>query len=123
VGPGVICAETRREPRIPGLGKRVTAGEKGPTASPRSTPRFNLNIPGHETYDSLIAEGWVQGKPCQVTIDTGALVTIARPEIFAGQPERNPSRTYVLQTDSVETIPVFNDAFVELILGRRALGI
>ena len=64
-----------------------------PPASPYSTPRFTLNILGQGRRVSLIAEGWIQGKPCQVTIDTGATVTIARPDIFAGQPERKPSRT------------------------------
>jgi len=32
-------------------------------------------------------------KPCQLTIDTGALVTISRADIVAGKPERKPSRT------------------------------
>jgi predicted aspartyl protease len=70
-----------------------------------------------------MAEGWIQGKPCRVTIDTGASVTIARPNMVAGQPERKPSRTHVLQTASGETIPVLKKALVELTLGRRALRI
>jgi hypothetical protein len=57
-----------------------------------------------------------------VIIDTGASVTIARPDIF-GQPERKPSRAYVLQTSSGETIPVVKEALVELTLGQRALRI
>jgi len=51
-----------------------------------------------------------------VTIDTGASVTIARPDIVAGIPERKPSRAYVLQTASGETIPVLKEALVELTL-------
>jgi len=58
-----------------------------------------------------------------VTIDIGASVTIARPDIVAGQPERKPSRTCVFQTASGETIPLLKKAFVELNLGRRALRI
>jgi hypothetical protein len=50
-------------------------------------------------------------------------VTIARPDIAAGQPERKPSRSYVLQIASEETIPVVYGALVELTLGRRALRI
>jgi hypothetical protein len=58
-----------------------------------------------------------------VIIDTGASVTIARPDIVAEQPERNPSRAYVLQTASGETIPVLKEALVELTLGQLALRI
>jgi hypothetical protein len=56
-------------------------------------------------------------------IDTGASVTIARPDTVTGQPERKPSRAYVLQTESGEAIPVLKKALVELTLGRRALRI
>ena len=58
-----------------------------------------------------------------MTIDTGASVTIARPDMVAGQPEKKPSRACVLQTASGETIPVLKEALVELTLGRRALRI
>jgi predicted aspartyl protease len=55
---------------------------------------------------SLIADGWVQEKPCRVTIDTGASATVARPDVVAGLPERELSQPYVLQTASGETMPV-----------------
>jgi predicted aspartyl protease len=58
-----------------------------------------------------------------VTIDTGASVTIARPDIVAGQPERQLSRAYVLQKASGETIPVIKESQVELTLGRRSIRI
>jgi len=58
-----------------------------------------------------------------VTIDTGASVTIARPDKVSGQFERKPGRNYVLCTASVETIPVLMEAFVELTLERRALRV
>jgi hypothetical protein len=57
-----------------------------------------------------------------VTIDTGTSNTIARPRIVAGQPEGKPSRAYVSQTTSGETIPV-TESLVEQTLWRRALGI
>jgi hypothetical protein len=47
---------------------------------------------------SLIADGWIQEKPCRVTIDTGASATVARPDVVAGLPERELSQPYVLQT-------------------------
>ena len=70
-----------------------------------------------------MAEGWIQGKPCWVTIDTGTTVTIARPDMVAGQPEWKPSRAYVLQTAFGETIPVLKEALVELTLGGQTLRI
>jgi len=42
---------------------------------------------------------------------------------LAGKPERKPSRAYVLQMASGETIPVLKEALVELTLGQRALRI
>jgi hypothetical protein len=58
-------------------------------------------------------------------IDTGASVTIARPDIVAGQPERKPSRIYVLQMASVETILVLKEALLELtgMEGPEDLGV
>jgi hypothetical protein len=41
-------------------------------------------------------EGWIVDKSCLVTTDTGASMTIARPDITAAQPERKPIRPYVL---------------------------
>jgi predicted aspartyl protease len=69
----------------------------------------------------LTADGWIQEKPCRLTIDTGASATVARPDIVAGLPERELSRPYVLQTASGETIPVVKEAHVELTMGRRTL--
>jgi predicted aspartyl protease len=50
-------------------------------------------------------------------------VTVARPDIVAGLPERKLSRPYVLQTASGKTIPVVKEALVELTIGRRTLRI
>jgi hypothetical protein len=52
-----------------------------------------------------------------VTIDTGALVTIAGPDIVVGLPDRKPSRQYVLQMVSLQTFLVVKEALVELTLG------
>jgi hypothetical protein len=40
---------------------------------------------------SLLTQGWVSDKQCTVTVDTGAYVTVARPDIAAGWPERQPN--------------------------------
>jgi hypothetical protein len=58
-----------------------------------------------------------------MSFNTGVSMTIERPDIVAGQPERKPSRPYVLQTAPGETIPVLKEALVELRLGRCALKI
>jgi hypothetical protein len=55
-----------------------------------------------------------------MTSDTGYSVTIARPDIFAGQTERKPSCSNVLQMSSGRTLPVVK---VQLTMGRRALTI
>lgn len=72
------------------------------------------NVLAKGTEESQIAEGRIHEKPCRVTIDTGASVTIAIPDIVAGQPKRKPSRAYVLQMASGETIPFVKVALVEL---------
>jgi hypothetical protein len=53
----------------PGLGKQVSAGVKRVSSalSPPSSV-FTLSVLVQGTSDSLIAEGWILGKPCRVTI-------------------------------------------------------
>jgi hypothetical protein len=73
-----------------------------------------------------------------MTIPTGAYVTIARPDIIAGLPEK-PSRPYVLYTATEntfripggrqnprkpvvpKTLPVLKEVMIELTLERSAL--
>jgi hypothetical protein len=50
-------------------------------------PRFTLNVLTRGTKDRRVADGWIQEKPCCVTIDTGEFVTVARPDIVVGLPE------------------------------------
>jgi hypothetical protein len=40
------------------------------------------------------AKGWVGDKRCLVTMDTGAYVTVARPDITVRWPERQPSQCF-----------------------------
>jgi predicted aspartyl protease len=82
-----------------------------------------LSIITERTGNRLVAQGWVADKPSSVNIDTGAAVTVIRPDIAAGLPEREPSTKCALQTASGETLPILKEAFVTLTLGRRPLGI
>jgi predicted aspartyl protease len=84
-------------------------------------PRFTVKVLAEWAKGRLTADGWIQEKPCRVTIDTGAPATVTRPDIVAGLPERELSRPYVLQMASGETIPVVKEARVELTIGRRTL--
>jgi hypothetical protein len=76
------------------------------------------------TEDRLVADVWMQEKPCRVTIDAGAFVTVARPDIVVGMPERRPGRQCVLQVGSRRTIPVVKEAQVcsERTIPRRERG-
>jgi hypothetical protein len=83
-----------------------------------------------------IAEDWIWTR--QMTIQTGAYVTIARTDIIAGLPEK-PSRPYVLYTVTgktfripddrqnpkhpviLKTLPVLKEVLTELTLGWSAL--
>jgi hypothetical protein len=65
----------------------------------------------------------MQERPCHVTIDAGAFVTVARPDIVVGLPERRPGRQCAQQVGSGRTIPVVKESLVQLTLGQRALNI
>jgi hypothetical protein len=76
---------------------------RGSPAPSTAVPRVTLNVLAKGTDGLLSAEG-IHAKPRRVTIDTGAFVTDARPDIAVGLPERN--RQCVLQMASGETISV-----------------
>jgi hypothetical protein len=75
------------------------------------------------TEDRLVADGWMQERPCHVTIDAGTFMSVARPDIVLGLPESRPGRQRVLQVGSGRTIPVVKDVLVELNLGQQVLKI
>jgi hypothetical protein len=56
-------------------------------------------------------------------VDTGAYVTVVRPDIATGWPERQLSQRFKLQTVSRETLPVLKEVFLTVTLGRRPLKI
>jgi hypothetical protein len=58
-----------------------------------------------------------------VIIDTGASVSIARPDIDAALPVRNTTRSYSLIMASGQTIPIEKEALVDMNLRRCVLNI
>jgi hypothetical protein len=60
--------------------------EEGAAGIITPNPRFSHNVLAQGTSDSLIAQDWIKGKTCRVTLDTGASVTIARHDVAAGKP-------------------------------------
>jgi predicted aspartyl protease len=98
-----------------------TRTRRGVFESPIKPPRYAVKVLAEWAKGSLIADGWIQERPCRVTVDTGASATVARPDIVAGLPERELSRPYVLKTASGETMPVMKKAHVELTMGQRTL--
>jgi hypothetical protein len=56
----------------------------------------------------MVTGDWVGEKPCLMTVDTLAYVTVARPDIAAGWPERHPNQRFTLHTVSGETLSVLN---------------
>jgi hypothetical protein len=80
--------------------------KSGLSESSITPPRSTFKVLAKWAKGSLTAVGWIQEKPCRVTIDNGASVTVARPDIVAGLPESELSWPYVLQTTSGKTIPV-----------------
>jgi hypothetical protein len=87
------------------------------------TPHHALTVNKEYTDPSLFTKGWVGDKPCLVTVDTGAYVTVVRPDIAAGWPERQLRQSFKLQTVSGETLPILKEVFLTLTLGRCPLKI
>jgi hypothetical protein len=52
-----------------------------------------------------------------VNIGTGPSVTITRRDVAARWPDRKPSKSYTLQTESEEVLTILPEASVELALG------
>jgi hypothetical protein len=109
----------QRPPGETGQDPRTRRRVSEPSIEP---PRYAVKVLAEWAEGSLLADGWVQEKPCRVTIDTEASATVARPDVVAGLPERELSQPYVLQTASGGTIPVMKEAHVELTMGRRPLS-
>jgi hypothetical protein len=75
-------------------------------------PHYALTDITEKTDTSLVTQGWVGDKPCRVTVDTGTYVTIARPDIAARWPERQPHPGFKLQTVSGESLPILKEVLL-----------
>jgi hypothetical protein len=118
-----ITTEKRAE-GMANLRETSEGGGKG------KTPAYTLRPPHHaltvitERADtSLVIQDWVGDKPCFVTMDTGAHVTVLRSAIATGLPERQPIQRYTLQTASGEALPIFKEVLLTLTLGWSPLKI
>jgi hypothetical protein len=45
-------------------------------------------MPAKRIYDGQIPEGWIRDKSCRAKVDIVASETMARPDVAAGQTER-----------------------------------
>jgi hypothetical protein len=112
------------------------SGNGGGLAKKGQMPAYTLRTPHHaftiiteNTNPSLVTQGWVGAKPCLVTVDTRAYVTVVRPDIAAGWPERQLNQCFKLQTVSEEVLPILKEVFLTLnltltlTLGQRPLKI
>jgi hypothetical protein len=73
------------------------------------TPHHALTVIKEYTDPTLLTQGWVGDKPYLVTVDTGAYITVVRPDIAAGWPERQLSQCFKLQRVSGETLQVLKE--------------
>ncbi|XP_069674352.1 membrane-associated guanylate kinase, WW and PDZ domain-containing protein 1-like [Periplaneta americana] len=102
--------------------EREGADARRSTSAPSSpSPRLVLKPVDRRCDDGLIAEGRIRGRPCRVLVDTGAMLTIARPDVVRGLPGRAPLRQYELRTASGESLPIQREVFLDLTLGKRKL--
>jgi hypothetical protein len=60
----------QRRPGQTGQGSRTRTEVTEPSIKP---PRYAVNVLAEWAKGSLISDGWVQEKPCRVTIDTGGV--------------------------------------------------
>lgn len=72
------------------LGKQLEEMDKEMMVSSLQPPHFALSLLNKDGCNSLHTKGQIGDKSYIVTIDTGATVTIARPDITAELPERDP---------------------------------
>jgi hypothetical protein len=56
-----------------------------------------------------------------LNLDTGEYFTVAKPDIDAGWPEREPNPGFTLQTVSGEFLPISKEVLLTINLGRRPL--
>jgi hypothetical protein len=68
-----------------------------------------------KSNDSLNTKGWIGNKSCLVII-TRTSMSIARPNITTGLPDRQQTWPYILQMASGKTLPVLMETLLKLAL-------
>jgi hypothetical protein len=71
--------------------------------------------------NTLKAEGQVGDKLYLVALDSGASLTVVRPDVTAGLPERYVRTPEALQMVSDKILPIWKGTLVKFILGWRLL--
>jgi hypothetical protein len=84
-------------------------------------PQLRVDRQHRKADIRLVTQVWVGDKPCLVTVDTGAYVTVARPDITARWPESLPIPGFTLQIVPGVSLPILKEVLLTLILGRRPL--
>jgi hypothetical protein len=113
----------KKQERWQTVGKRARADGDRTSAYALKSIHHALTVITENADSSLVTQGCVGEKPYLMTVDTGAYVTVARPHIAAGLPERQPNQRFTLQTVFGEALPILKDIFLILTLGRRPLKI
>jgi hypothetical protein len=150
-GKATICEDSEREPKVPlspGTEPLVSfqrentlhltrdsrqgcpqkdfpeVGRRRPEKQLEYTKKeeFVTSVPpSRYLITNLKAKGRIGDKSCIVTVDTGAAMTVARPDIADGLPEREPLMECYVRTASGHTLPIMKEVLVKLIMGRRPL--
>jgi hypothetical protein len=91
-------------------------------------PAYALSPPHYELTDikrkhdtRLVTQDLLGDKPCRVAVDTGAYVTVARPDIVIESLERTPNPGFTLHTVSGKFLPILIEVLLPLKLVRRPL--
>jgi hypothetical protein len=105
------------------IGKSRASGEGQTSACALKHPPHALTVVMENADLIPVTQGWVGDKPYLVTLGTGEYVTVARPDIAAGWPKRQPNQRVSLQMVSGETRPILKEVFIALNLGWHPLKI
>ena len=107
-------------------GKRQLAELAGQSSAGPSTAlsKFDIFKTGsiHGGSDSLIVSGTIQGRPCEITVDTGSNISIVRPDVLQGvsQDLICPVNS-CLRTVTGERAPIHGKGQLQLRIGSRVI--
>lgn len=84
---------------------------------------ITLSLSLRKVDPNQITQGWVDDKPCLVSVGTEVYVTVARPDIAAGWSQRQENQRYTLQNVSGKALSILKKVFLTIILVRNPLNI